>query len=118
MNYCIRPIFSKSSSSLLASSSIVANTPSLELASVTIDYFERLISCEPENESYRWSERTTMGKEQLHRFSFSFSVEKNGKRKWIFSALFGKEVSAEFVFNSNQMHENSNSTENNFPKLF
>jgi hypothetical protein len=54
--------------------------------SVTIDYFERLASCMSGNGSYTWNERAIMGKERLHRFLFSFSFEKSGKRKWLFWA--------------------------------
>jgi hypothetical protein len=50
-------------------------------------------------------------------FSFSFSVEKSGKRKWLFSAVFENEVSADFIFNINRTDEKSKSTKNIFLRL-
>jgi hypothetical protein len=50
-------------------------------------------------------------------FHFRFPSKKSGKRKWLFSAVFGNEVSADFIFNINRTDENSKSTENIFLTL-
>jgi hypothetical protein len=51
-------------------------------------------------------------------FHFRFSLKKSEKRKWLFSVVFEKEVSVDFIFNINRTNEKSKSTENNFLKLF
>jgi hypothetical protein len=35
-------------------------------------------------------------------FHFRFPSKKSGKRKWLFSAVFGKKVSVDFIFHINR----------------